>query len=334
MIAPLLAMQALGGAVLLWMQPLPIAQESSPAVQEWARAVDQGVAELARRYPAAKIEYVNLPREANAPVGVRLFASPSNESGWADIDLAQGKAGPLLPDNSRLKTFLYGLHEHLLLDNAGPWVLRTMALVALVLIAMGLRVWLRVRKLAPVTPLRRVHRLIGPVFVLPVAMMLFTGFVLRSPDLARTVVALWPAATAATPAAAAPAAAAPQVATLGQALVAAANALPDSRPIRIYPANKGVASVRMRGEEWHPLGLDRVFVNLGTAEPKVQRIVRASEQPMTVRYLNVIYPLHLGWLPGHPGLVATLFVRVLWTLLALALAGLAVTGAVQHFRKK
>lgn len=333
-IAPLLAMQALGGAVLLWMQPLPIAQESPPAVQEWARAVDQGVAELARRYPAAKIEYVNLPREAHAPVSVRLLASPSNESGWADIDLAQGKAGTLQPDNSQAKTFLYGLHEHLLLDNAGPWVLRVMALVALVLVAMGLRVWLRVRKLSPVTPWRRVHRLIGPVFVLPVAMMLFTGFVLRSPDWARTVVGLWPAATAATPAAAAPAAAAPQVATLGQALTAAANALPQSRPIRIYPANKGLVKVRMRGEEWHPLGLDSVFVNVTTADAPVQRIVRASEQPLTLRYLNVIYPLHLGWLPGHPSVVAALFVRVLWTLLALALAGLAVTGAVQRFRKK
>jgi hypothetical protein len=53
-----------------------------------------------------------------------------------------------------------------------------------------------------------------------------------------------------------------------------------------------------------------------------------------VRYLNVVYPLHLGWLPGKPSLAATLVVRVLWTLLALALAGLAVSGAVQRFRTK
>jgi hypothetical protein len=113
-IAPLLAMQALGGAMLLWMQPLPASHDSPPAIHEWAHAVDAGVAELASRYPAAKIEYVNLPRDAPGPVSVRLLASPSNESGWADIDVATAQAGALQPDNSRLKTFLYGLHEHML----------------------------------------------------------------------------------------------------------------------------------------------------------------------------------------------------------------------------
>jgi uncharacterized iron-regulated membrane protein len=333
-IAPLLALQALGGAILLWFQPLPFAQDDKPAVRQWARAVDQGVAELAKRYPQAKIEYINMPHNANEPVGVRLLASPSNESGWADVDVADGKAGALKPDNSQVKTFLYGLHEHLLIDGAGPWVLRVMALVALALAVMGLRVWLRVRRLAPVTQWRRVHRVIGPVFVLPLVMMLFTGFVLRSPEWASTALAVWPSAKAASPAAAAPPAGAQQVATLGQALIVAQAALPQSRPIRIYPANKGVASVRMRGEEWHPLGLDRVFVDLTKSDPSVKRIVRANEQPMTVRYLNVVYPLHLGWLPGTPSVAAALVVRVLWTLIALALAGLALTGAVQRFRTK
>jgi uncharacterized iron-regulated membrane protein len=347
-IAPLLAVQALGGAMLLWMQPLPTRQDSPPAIQQWAHAVDAGVSELARRYPAAKIEYVNLPRDAHEPVSVRLLASPTNESGWADVDVATAHAGALQPDNSRWKTFLYGLHEHMLLDDVGPWVMRAMAIVALVLVAMGLRVWLRVRTLPPRNSWRQVHRWLGPVFVLPLVMMLFTGFVLRSPDWARSLFAQWPAASAAasppaaaashpaaaSPAPAAPPAPAPQVATLGQALITAVKALPQSQPIRIYPANNGVASVRMRGEEWHPLGLDRVFVNVAAADAPVKRIVRASEQPMTVRYLNVIYPLHLGWLPGSPSVAAALAIRVVWTLLALALAGLAVSGAVQRFRTK
>jgi hypothetical protein len=88
----------------------------------------------------------------------------------------------------------------------------------------------------------------------------------------------------------------------------------------------------MRGDEWHPIGLNNVFVR--TADASVVRIVRASEQPLTVSYLNVVYPLHIGSLPGTPGLAATLMVRVVWTLLALALAGLALTGAVQRFRTK
>jgi len=173
------------------------------------------------------------------------------------------------------------------------------------------------------------------VVVLPLAMMLVTGFVLRSPDWARAVLSAWPVQAAAAPSAAAPAAPAatgPQVATLGQALAAAATALPEARPIRIYPPRNGEVRVRMRGDEWHPIGLNNVFVS--ATDTSVRRIVRAAEQPLTVRYLNVVYPLHIASLPGSPGMAAALMARALWTLLALALAGLALTGAMQRFRTK
>jgi uncharacterized iron-regulated membrane protein len=254
---------------------------------------------------------------------------------WAEaavIDAVNGTVGPLQPDSSQARTLLYALHEHLLLADAGPWVLRAMALTALVLVAMGLRVWWRVRRMPARTPLRRLHRLIGPVVVLPVAMMLVTGFVLRSPDWTRAALSAWPGQAAAAAKPAAPAASGLPTATLGQALTAAAAALPQSRPMRIYPARNGVVRVRMRGDEWHPLGLDNVFVN--TAGATVQRIVRAAEQPLSVRYLNVVYPLHLGSLPGNPGLAATLVARGLWTLLALSLAALALSGLVQRARAK
>ena len=330
--APLLAIQALSGAVLLWMQPLPALHESPPAAQAWAQAVDLGLAELARRYPTAKIEYVNLPGKTDAPVSVRLLASGSNESGWADIDAVNGTAGELQPDSSQARTLLYALHEHWLLADVGPWVLRAMALTALVLVAMGLRVWWRVRHMPARTPLRRLHRLIGPVVVLPLAMMLVTGFVLRSPEWTRSALSAWAGQAPAAAKPAAPAASGLPAATLGQALTAAAAALPQSRPIRIYPARDGVVRVRMRGDEWHPLGLDNVFVS--TAGATVQRIVRAAEQPLSVRYLNVVYPLHLGSLPGKPGLAAALVARGLWTLIALSLAALALSGVVQRFQAK
>ena len=332
MLAPLLAIQALSGASLLWLQPLPAPQPSQPAVQAWAQAVDQGLAELARRYPTAKVEYVNLPREADAPVSVRLLASGSNESGWADIDALHGTAGALQPDSSQARTLLYGLHERLLLADVGPWVLRAIALTAFVLIGMGLRVWWRVRRLPARTPLRRVHRLIGPVVVLPLAMMLATGFVLRSPEWTRAALSAWPGEVAAATKVAAPAVSGLPAATSGQALTAAAAALPQARPIRIYPARDGMVRVRMRSDEWHPLGLDNVY--LSAADASVLRIVRSTEQPLSVRYVNVVYPLHTAWLPGSPGVAAALVGRVLWTLLALSLVGLALSGAVQRFRKK
>jgi hypothetical protein len=180
--------------------------------------------------------------------------------------------------------------------------------------------------------LRRLHRLIGPVVVLPLAMMLVTGFVLRSPDWARAALSAWAGEAAAASKPAASAASSPQKATLGQALTAATAALPQARPIRIYPARDGAVRVRMRGDEWHPLGLENVYVS--TAGASVQRIVRSTEQPLSVRYLNVVYPLHIGWLPGSPGLAASLMVRALWTLIALSLAGLALSGAVQRFRTR
>lgn len=332
-LAPLLAIQALGGAILLWMQPLPAPKESPVAVQAWASALDKGVAALARQYPQAKIEYVNLPSDAQAPVSVRLLASPSNESGWADIDVAQGTAGPLQPDNSKARTFLYGLHERLLLADVGVWALRAITLAALALVVMGLLAWWRVRKMPSITPWRRVHRLVGPVVVLPVAVILVTGFVLRSPEWATALLSPAPAQAAAAPkpaASAATAADAPQAATMGQALAVATTALPQARPLRVYPPRNGQVRVRMRGDEWHPLGLNNVFVS--TADASVARIVRADQQPWSVRYLNFVYPLHVAALPESMGVTGTVLMRVLWTLLALALTGLALTGIVQRFK--
>ena len=314
--APLLALQALGGAVLLWMQPLPALHESPPAAEAWAQRRTLCVAQLARRYPTARIEYVNLPGKTDAPVSVRLLASGSNESGWADIDAVNGTAGALQPDSSQARRSFMGC------TSTGCTLTSDLGCCARWRCSHSC--WSRwgcgsVARAAPParTPLRGLHRLIGPVFVLPLAMMLVTGFVLRSPEWTRAALSAWPgkAAAAAKPAApAAPAASGLPTATLGQALITAATALPQSRPIRIYPARNGVVRVRMRGDEWHPLGLDYVFVS--TAGATVQRIVRAAEQPLSVRYLNVVYPLHLGWLPGNPGLAGTLVMRGLWTLLA------------------
>ena len=331
-LAPLLAISALTGAVQLWLQPLPATQESPPAVQAWGQAVDQGLAELARRYPTAQIEYVNLPRESDAPVRVHLLGSGSVETGWAEIDAVHGTAGALHPDSSNARTLLYALHEHLLLGDVGPWVLRAVALCALITVAMGLRVWWRMRRLPPRTPWQRLHRLIGPVVVLPLAMMLATGLVLRWPDLARAALSAWPGQATAAIGLAAPGSRVPKAARRGRSLTAPAAALPQARPIRIYPARNGVVRVRMRSDEWHPIGLD--YVHLSAADASVLRIVRSTEQPLTVRYLNVVYPLHIGWLPGSPGLAAALLARGLWTLLAMALAGLALSGAVQRFRTK
>ena len=329
-LAPLLAVTALSGTMLLWLQPLPMAQASAPPVQAWGQALDQGLAGLARSHPAAQVDFVNLPREPGAPLRVHLLASPHGEGGWVDIDAQHGTAGALQPDSGHTKTLLIALHARFLLDDAGPWVLRAVALFAFILIGMGLRIWWRVRQLPARTPWRRWHRRIGPVIVLPLAMMLATGFVLRSPELAVATLANFSREAVAAPKLDAPAA--NDAAALGRVLTAAAAALPHAHPTRIYAAQGGVLRVRLRSDEWHPIGLNYVY--LSAADASVLRIERASDQPLTVRYLGIVYPLHAGWLPGSPGIAAGLAARGLWTLLALSLVALAVSGAVQRFKGK
>jgi uncharacterized iron-regulated membrane protein len=247
--------------------------------------------------------------------------------GWAEIDHVQGTVGAVQSDSSDARAILFSVHEHLLLGDVGPWVLRAVALVALVLVAMGLRIWWRVRRLPARSAWRKWHRRIGPFAVLPIAMMLATGFVLRSPELARAVLPGEALAVKAEPIAghAAPA-------SMGEALTVAAAALPQARPVRIYAARDGVVRVRMREREWNPYGLS--YVHLRAADASLLRVVPVSEQPLAVRYLDFVYPLHAGWVPGNPGGAAAVAWRVLWTLIALSLAAMALSGAVQKFTMK
>lgn len=332
MLAPLLSVSALTGVTLLWLQPLPSPQASPPTVQEWGKALDRGMVELASRYQTAKADLVDLPRGPDAPIRVHLRMAQPSESGWAEIDATRGTAGELQADSRDWKTQLFELHEHLMLGEVGPWVLRASALLALVSITMGLRVWWRVRRLPARSSWQQWHRWIGPVAILPLAMMLTTGFVLRSPELASGALSAFSGGGSVVLPPAGQAASAGQRSTLGQALVAASVALPQARPIRIYAARGGVLRVRLRVNEWNPFGFHSVY--LREADASVLRIVRASEQPLTVRYLNVVYPLHTGWLPGNQGIAAAVMARGLWTLFALSLAALSLSGAVQRFRKK
>jgi uncharacterized iron-regulated membrane protein len=327
-LSPLLALSACSGACLLWLQPLPTLPENPPSTQAWARALDQGLAELARRYPRAEADLVDLPRRPGDPIRVHLRLPDPAEAGWANVDAAHGSTGALQPDSRDARTRLLDLHEHLLHEGIGPWVLRAAALAALVLAAMGLRIWWRVRSLPARSPWRRWHRRVGAIVALPVLMMLATGLVLRWPELAGASLAAIAGEPATAPKLDASASPGAREAKLSEVLAAASAALPNARPMRIYAARDGVVRVRLRGDEWHPNGLDNVY--LRAADASVLRIARWREQPLAMRYLDVVYPLHTGSLPGHPGTAATIAARLLWTLFALSLGWLAVSGAVQR----
>jgi uncharacterized iron-regulated membrane protein len=156
-LAPVFAISALSGACLLWLQPLPAAEHTvAPAtVAVWSQALDQGLGELARRHPDLRATVVALPAQPGEALQVQLRGAGPAATGWAAIDAATGSTGALRLDEDDAQAFLLSLHKQLLQQDLGPWVLRAAALLGIVGVGLGLRVWWRVRKLPPRTPWRR-----------------------------------------------------------------------------------------------------------------------------------------------------------------------------------
>lgn len=325
-LAPLFALSALSGALLLWLQPLPTPPGTLPPPARWAHALDRGLAELARTQPGAQADLVDLPRRAGQPIRVHL-AAPGL---WAELDADSGALLSMQTDRRDVRARVLDLHEHLLQADVGPWVLRAAAFAGLVLIAMGLRIWWRVRALPARSPWRRWHRFVGVAVVLPLAGMLASGFVLRWPELARAALSAWSAELPPSPPPQLAQARGTTPATLGESLQAATRALPGAQPMRLYAGDGGIVRVRLRSDEWHPNGLNNVYLRADDAT--VLRTTTWRELPLAARYLNVVYPLHTGWLPGPAGVAAAVAVRVLWTLFALALLWMALSGSVQRWR--
>lgn len=322
-LAPLLALSALSGAVLLWFQPLPAPVDTVPPTAQWANALDMGVAELERARAGARVDMVDFPRQAGHPIRVRLAGAQ-----WVEIDARSGAVAAAVSDQSAWRTVLLKLHEHLLLADVGNWFLRASSLGALVLIVMGLRVWWRVRAAVTPSPWRRWHRRIGVLAALPLAMILVTGFVLLSPELTRASLSLLGGPPPPPPRA--EVASGTPRATLGHALRMASAAMPGAQPTRLYATSADVLRMRMRSDEWHPNGLNDVYLRSDNAA--VQRTTTWRELPLAARYPNIIYPLHIGWLPGSASVVGAIVMRTLWTAIALSLAWLALSGSVQHWR--
>jgi uncharacterized iron-regulated membrane protein len=333
LLGPLLALSALGGCMLLWLQPLPPQNPQPPAASVLAAAIDAGLAELARARPDLRLNYIDLPRDAGQPLRVRLVpqAPEGMEAHWAELEATSGAVQDLRPDAADLRAWVFSLHHDLMLGDPGSAVLGSMALASLVSAWLALRVWWKVRRGRAPTLWRRWHRRIGVAALLPLTMMLLTGLVLSWPGVVRPTLA-WLGGTQASEA--------PRVAALpkdapplpvGQALQAAAAVFPQAVPTRIYAARGGTLRVRLRSDEWHPNGLNNVYVHAGSG--RVAKATAWRELPLSARYPNVIYPLHIGWLPGSPSIAAALAMRVLWTGLALSLAWLVLSGLPWRVRR-
>jgi uncharacterized iron-regulated membrane protein len=332
LLTPVLAISAVTGAVLQWMQPWPQAPAAAPPVAQIAAAIDVGLPAIAAQHPELRMAYIDLPRSAAETIEVHLLPrGPRGVESWASLDAASGALLGVRADGADAHSWIFNLHQQLLLGEAGTWVLGGVAALVIVSLAIALRLWLRMGRLRAPTARRRWHRRIGIAMLLPLAMMLATGFTLSWPEAVR-----WPLGAldggkrlASPKLPVAP----PEVPRIGpgRALLLGAAALPDAVPTRLYAARAGSFRLRLRSDEWHPNGLNNVYI--AEADGRIVQTTPWRDLPLSAIYANWVYPLHIGWLPSGDSRVAAAVMRVVWTGFALSLAWMVFSGLPRRRRK-
>jgi uncharacterized iron-regulated membrane protein len=119
---------------------------------------------------------------------------------------------------------------------------------------------------------------------------------------------------------------------LEAALQAAAAELPELKPVYIYPPLEEEAPIGIRGRlpgELHPNGRSFVYVDQYSGAPV--QVWNALQAGRGDRIRNTLYPIHIGRFGGTA-------MRILYVILGLAPAALAVTGTImwinRHRQKK
>jgi uncharacterized iron-regulated membrane protein len=322
-LAPFLALSACSGLLLIWLQPVPKSDQSPPSPAQLAHAIDRGLVDLTKQHENLKLSYADLPRGSES-IRVRMVSSDQPEQGvWANLDPETGKLESLQLDADNLHSWLYNLHHQLLIDEIGSWPIGAAGLLGIVSILIALRMWLRVRSLRAPTVQRRWHRSIGIVMMVPMLSALVTGLFLSWPELIRRPIAALSGQARFIPPTAVPSVTPSQSISPGEALKIGASQLPSALPTRLYAAKAGIYRLRLRTDEWHPNGLNSVYVD---AQSNVLRVVLWQELPLSASYTNLVYPLHIGWLPVSTDMPITIVLRVVWTLIAAALIWMVVSG--------
>jgi uncharacterized iron-regulated membrane protein len=327
-LAALLLIAALTGAGLQWLQPLPDSgSAAAPTLEAQARALDRGLATLQATRPGLQWRLVQLGQPV---LQVELDDAQGNR--WrAELAVPDGRLLALHGEDELLVPWLLRLHRWQWLGQAGSWVTGLAALLALGSVAVGLRLWWRLRRTRAPQLRRRWHRRIGIVAVLPLALLFGTAAMLSWPDAVRTLIAVLGGEAAVQPPLTPARTDLPPVSP-GQALLSAAGVLPEARPQRLYHRAPGLLRLRLRGDEWHPYGLSQIYV---AEQGGAVLAVRDGRQlPLAERYVNVIFSLHAGAVPPGSSAAFALLIRLAWTALALALAALLLTGLPWRQRKR
>lgn len=315
--APLLLLQALTGAALLFREPL--AQWLGPAAS--ARpALSVGDLAKAAGSTGARLDRLFLPLEAGDPAMVQM-TDVDGQAVYAAIDPGSGtilRQGSILafPLEAALQW-----HYRLIAGTAGLVVVAFNAVVLLVLSGTGLGFWwpskgriakaLAInRRMPPRVRLRHWHRSGGVVTSIVVLFSAVTGLLLVVPD-------LLPAGSSSQPA---PFAA--SGADIDAAIGAAQRAFPQARlrDVRFPKADR--LDINFLAPEHGPRSVHVVSMRL--SRPELLKVLPAERNP--VLWMKVL-PLHTGDSFGLAG-------RLLLLAEALILAALAITGPLMWWQKR
>lgn len=326
-----LAVTGLAGSLLVFSDELDAAlnprllrsDASGPA------APLQSVAEaVAAAHPGERINRVRMPRHAgdtyefwmDAGDGLRVYADP--------------RAGAVLGSRVQrrsFKGFLFSLHTRLAAGEWGKTVVGALAFALLALGASGVLLWRRGRgnvgrglRVKLRAGWRRtnydLHNVVGVFAAAFLCLSAFTGIhLVFNASFERAVNRLTATPQRPPPPASAPATGGRPV-SLDEVLRRAEGVWPGGRTTWVYPpANESAAFMvrrRLPGES-HPNGKSFVYVDQFTGE--VLRAESALAAPAAARFINALYPLHIGVMGGS----AT---RLLQVLVGLTPAALLLSG--------
>lgn len=255
-----------------------------------------------RQIPVGELGYI---RFADPSLGIHAIGLETGGGAYAAAD------GAVLDQWSGLERFelwLFDLHHHLLMGDAGEFIAGICALAGVALIVTGIYIWLpAARSFAwrvwPRSGKRRDllsnHRDLGILFAAPLMVLVLTGAGMIYSSEARVVLNFLANSTGGGPAAPPPRAGEGEI-DWAKALTAAQAEFPDAAPrILSWPDNPGdPVSLRMRQPgEWHPNG--RTVVYLDPATSGVLEVRDAHALSRGDRMGNAIYPLHAAFVGGR-----------------------------------
>lgn len=324
--APLLLIQALTGALILFREPLAqmidpaaMTRQSSPGTQP--APVSTLLDSVHHSFPAMRITRLFMPSNADAAAFAQLSGA-QGEVRYASVDPGNAHvlaSGPIwrFPIEAALQ-----IHYRLLGDWLGIAIVALNGLALFLIGASGVKHWwpgrgriiasLKVRRSLPSRiKLRLYHRSAGAIASILVLFSAITGLLLAAADLP-----LGPSPTA------------PIRTTslsddqIDSAIALLHDRLPQAHVRDIRFATDGTLAVNLFADEAGPRAVD--VVSIDATAPSIDGVLKSRDNPAL--WLTVL-PLHAGDSFGLPG-------RLLLMIEVLALIFLCISGPLQWWRSR